>query len=172
MVNKIRISSFIKPLLPLLAVIAAVLIWYVYFNKTDKELIKEQLYQFRTDVSKYAGEGMAQSILKCKALEKLFDKTCHVNINVDMFAGSFSPEEISSKAMYCRSHCASAAVNFYNIKITIDGDDAEASLTASLDGASRDGKRFNEYRELVFSFKKIEGKWLIYKIDIHQIIEK
>ncbi len=172
MVKKINVSSFIKPLLPLLAVAAAALIWYVYFNKTDKELIKEQLHQFRSDASKYPDEGMAQGVLKCKALEKLFDKTCHVNINVDMFAGSFSPEEVSSKAMYCRSHCASAIINFYNIKITLDGDDAEASLTASLDGASRDGKRFNEYRELIFSFNKIEGKWLICKIDIHQIIEK
>ncbi|MFA6102589.1 MAG: hypothetical protein WCV67_04430 [Victivallaceae bacterium] len=172
MVNKIRISVFIKPLLLLLAAAAGVLIWHVYFNKSDKELIKEQLYQFRSNASKYAGEGMAQGVLKCKALEKLFDKTCHVNINVDMFAGSFSPEEVSSKAIFCRNHCASAVINFYNIKVTVDGDAADAALTASLDGSSRDGKRFNEYRELLFSLKKIEGKWLIYKIDIHQIIEK
>ena len=172
MVNKIRISLFIKPLLLLLAVAAGALVWYVYFNKTDKELVKEQLYQFRSDASKYAGEGMAQGMLKCKAMEKLFDKTCHVNINVDMFAGSFSPEEIASKAMFCRNHCAVAVIDFNNIKTTIDGDNAETVLTASLDGSSKDGRRFNEYRELIIYLKKLEGKWLIYKVDIHQILEK
>jgi hypothetical protein len=170
MVNKI--SLFIKPLLLLLAVAAGALIWHACFNKTDKDLIKEQLCQFSANASKYAGEGMAQGIFKCKALEKLFGKTCHVNINVDMFSGSFSPEEVSSKAMFCRNHCVSAIINFYNIKTTIEGDNAEATLTASLDGSSKDGKRFNEYRELIFSLKKDDGRWLIYKIDIHQIIEK
>lgn len=172
MVNKIRSSLFIKPFLLLLAITAGVSVWYLYFNKSDKEIIKEQLYQFRSDTSKYSGEGMAQGLLKCKALEKLFDRTCHVNINVDMFTGSFSPEEIASKAMFCRKNCASAVIDFHNIKITIEGDNAEAALTASLDGSSKDGKRFNEYRELIFSFKKLEGKWLINKIDIHQILEK
>lgn len=172
MVNKVRISLFIKPLLLLLTVAAGAVIWYVYFNKRDKELIKEQLYQFRSDASKYAGEGMTQSVLKCKALEKLFDKICQVNINFDMFSGSFSPEEISSKAMFCRNHCNSAAIDFHKIKITVDGDNAEAGFTASLDGTSKDGKRFNEYTELIVSLKKIEGKWLIYKIDIHPILEK
>lgn len=172
MVNKIRIGLFIKPLLLLIAVVAGVLVWYFYFNKTDKEMIKEQLYQFRSNASKYAGEGMAQGMLKCKALERLFDKTCQVNINVDMFTGSFSPEEVSSKAMFCRNHCDSAVIDFHNIKITIEGDNAEAILTASLDGSSKNGKRFNEYRELTISMKKIEGKWLIYNIDIHQILEK
>ena len=129
MVNKVRISLFIKPLLLLLAVAAGAVIWHVYFNKTDKDLIKEQLSQFRSDASKYAGEGMAQGMLKCKAMEKLFDKTCHVDINVDMFAGSFSPEEIASKAMFCRNRCAVAAIDFNNIKITVGGDNAEAVLT-------------------------------------------
>jgi hypothetical protein len=172
MVRNIRIDLLIKSLLLLLALLAGWLIWNTYFNKTDKHMIQEQLYKFRTNASKYSGEGMTQSLLKCKSLENIFDKTCYVNINLDMFTGSFSPEEISSKAMFLRNQLSSAVIGFHNVKLEIDGEKADAILTASFDGESRDGKRFTEYRELIFSLKKIDGKWLIYKIDIHQIMEK
>ena len=52
MVNKVRIRMFVKPLLLLLAVAAGAVIWHVYFNKSDKEMIKGQLYQFPSDASK------------------------------------------------------------------------------------------------------------------------
>jgi len=172
MVENIRIGMFVKPLLLLLLLGAGWLVWDTYFNKTDKRMIQEQLYKFSSNASKYSGEGMAQGLLKCKALESIFDKNCHVNINLDMFTGSFAPEEISSKAMFLRNQVNSAVIGLHNANIEIDGDKAEAVLTASLDGESRSGKRFNEYRELIFFFKKDEGKWLVYKIDIHQILEK
>ncbi|MFA7230752.1 MAG: hypothetical protein WC071_05735, partial [Victivallaceae bacterium] len=146
MVNK----NIIITLFTLVLIIVTIfLVWNTYFNKSDKDLINEQLTSLRTLASKYPGEGTSSSIIKSKSLENLFAPSCKLDLRSDMFSGDYTQEEISANAVRYRSLFNHAVINLHDIEIElISATEAKAEFTGSFDGITKSGNRVNEYRDL------------------------
>lgn len=160
-------------LLVVIFVVASWVIWTMLKPPDDRELVLRQLKYFRTNSSKYSGEGTTQALVKSKSLETIFAGSCRIDVNVDFINGTFTPEEIAGKAIYYRRFFESAVIDLSDIKVDIAGSEhATATMTASLDGILKNNKRISEFRNLQCNFKKTNKKWLITAIDFQPILEK
>lgn len=155
------------------AITMATACWWWSRAVDDRTLITRQLRKFSDNASKYSGEGTTQAIVKSKALEKIFAKSCRVELDIDFISGTFSPEEIAAKAISYRRFFDTAVISLNDIKVeTISTTRANATMTAALDGRSKEGKRVNEFRDLECTLEKPNDIWLISGISIKPILEK
>jgi hypothetical protein len=151
----------------------AVIIWMMMRPPDEQTLIVRQLKKLSSSASKYGGEGTTHALVKSKALEKVFAPSCTVDINIDFINGTFTPEEISGKAVFFRRFFNTAVITFYDINVELAGTEhAVTTMTASLDGELKSNKRVSEFRNLRCGLKKSNGTWLIHIIEIQPILEK
>ena len=140
-------------------------LWTVFFPPPEK-IIRTELREIAVCASFSSGEG---AISSAASVEKLSDYFApDVKVHVDgMETGDYtldSRDEITQAAYAVRSQLATLEVKFVDINVAlgVDKESASADLTARVNARGQ-----NDYiiSELRFSFKKIDGQWLIVRVD-------
>jgi hypothetical protein len=149
-----------------LALIAAVVGgWWVLFPSPER-VIRKQLKGLSETVSFDGKDGTIVKGFKAQKLLDYLTADVQIDVNVREYpAHTFTGrDEVMQALLFAQSNLKGLQVKFLDVNVTLGADKqtAVANLTAQANIA---GDRDFNIQELNFSLKKVDGKWMIYKIE-------
>ena len=158
-------------LLIILFLLGGISLWYIT-RDSEEAKVKRKLHELADFGIKAEGEKEIFGALKVNGTDKVFAPQFELSLKYDMFSGTYTPREMTANLARFRMLFKQVKVRVADTVITINGDKADAVFTGLLDGVTADGKAVNEVRELNCTLAKIDGKWLINKLVVRDILEK
>jgi hypothetical protein len=151
----------------LVLVIGGLAVWgWMALHPSPEKAIRSRLNNLAKTLSFKSGSGMLGQAYNAEKISEFFTPDVDVEIN---FAG-VEPlsiqgrDEVMGFAAKARSHLTSLKVEFPDMNVTIDpdGKSAKVNLTGK---AAVPGERDISAQEFNFQLKKVDGKWLIYRVE-------
>ena len=103
----------------------------------------------------------------------MFAPVCRFDFKYEMFTGNLTPREITSNLARYRVFFRRSNVSMRDLHLLdITGDHAVAVFTGMLNGVTADGKKVEEVRDFFCKLVKIEGRWRIDELSVHEVLEK
>lgn len=155
-----------------LILLVAVAWWFLH---EDPEAEVRAAHQELTRLlSKAEGEASTSTLLDARNLQSLFADNCVVTGDAEMFAGSYTSEEMVGTIIRVKGALLRVDLTFHDLEIEFPAaDDAIGTFTAVLVGKSMiDGEaEAAEAREVVSRMRKVEGKWRFAEFNLSYVIE-
>lgn len=151
--------------------LGGVSLWYIT-RDSEEAKVKRKLHELADFGNKAEGEKEIFGALKVNGTDKVFAPQFELSLKYDMFSGTYTPREMTANLARFRMLFKQVKVRLTDTVITLNGDKADATFTGLLDGVTTDGKAVNEVRELNCALTKIDGKWLVSKLVVRDILEK
>ncbi|HEV2320143.1 MAG TPA: nuclear transport factor 2 family protein [Verrucomicrobiae bacterium] len=165
-----------KIILRVIVVIAlavlAVWLWTAFFPRPEGA-IRKQLAKLAEDVSFSQNENNLMKIADAQSVADFFSSNVEVNITIpeheqQTLAGR---DEIRAAALASLQQATELNVKFPDVNVTVAPDRYSATADVTLD-VKVSGERDAIIQELNISFRKIEGQWLISKVETVQGVSK
>ena len=129
----------------------------MYFFPTDTKRVKKQFASLAKWFSKEANEQPLVSAVRIKSIGGLLADRCAFEMPARHVSGSFTRDEIMTRAAMARSKFATVSVKFYDITVEFLYEGiAQVTTTATLKGTNTDGDAIDEIHEFDCTLQKIE----------------
>ena len=151
----------------LLAVVAALGVWaWTALHPSAERLIRKQLDGVARAASFGSGEGSLATLAAADNLGDFFSTNADVQVELPdrqehRLAGR---EEIRQAAMAARAAVQALSVTFPGVAVTVNADQ-ESAVADVLVLARVPGERDTIERQMKFTLRKIDGQWLIVKVE-------
>jgi len=160
------------------AVLAAILIslgiwgWSVLFPSPEN-VIRSRLAELAKTASFAPDEGTLARAYNAQKTSAFFATNVEINVNVPGYAAQTlsGRDEALQAAMAARSRFKGLKVEFLDVNVTLgtDWQTAVANLTGK---ATVPGEHDMFAREFNFLLRKVDGKWLIYRVETVKTLSK
>jgi hypothetical protein len=158
-------KRILQIVLALVVIGGGVWLWTV-LNPSPEKVIRSRLNALAKDLSFKSGSSTISQAYNAQKVAEFFTTNVDVEVN---FAGIepislHGRDEVLQIAMVARSRLTSLKVEFPDMNVTFgaDGQSAKVNLTGK---ATVPGERDVSAQEFDFQLKKVDGKWLIYRIE-------
>ena len=137
--------------------------WLVLFP-TPEHVIRNQLSDLARTASVAPNEGPLAKAYNSQKLASFFAPDVEIVLDVPGHAaGIHDRDELMRAAMAWRSNASGLKVEFVDVSVVVAAD--KQSAISHLTGkANVPGENLPEVQELKIAFKKLEGKWLIHRV--------
>jgi len=145
-------------------VIVLLALGILWFIDRDERLIGKRLDELAETVTmkKFTPIGTAKA---AKAFDTFFSDPVTIKTNYDEIDGNHTREELRSLFLHGRTVSTSIHLHFDTPEfITCKNKMAKLRTHAILTIDFKDAESGQEQRNLIINFKKLSGKWMIYKI--------
>jgi hypothetical protein len=140
-------------------------LWTVLFPSPEK-VIRSRLDALAKAISFNSGGGLLSQAYNAEKAADFFTTDVELELNL----AGYEPitmhgrDEVLQSAAAARGRLTSLKVEFPDVNITIDpgGQTAKVNLTGK---AIMPGERDISAQEFNFMLKKVDGKWLIYRVE-------
>jgi hypothetical protein len=140
-------------------------LWTVFFPSPEK-LIHSRLNALAKAASFNSHQGALAQAYDAQNFGAFFTTDVQVDVNVSGYEplSLHGRDEVVQAAMAARSRLSSLKVEFPDMNITLDPDQqgAKVNLTGK---ATIPEQRDISAQEFNFILKKVDGKWLIYRVE-------
>lgn len=149
----------------LLALIAlGVWLWIVFFPSPEK-IVRSQLAKLAQDASFSQNENGLIKMAHAQSIADFFSTNVDINIDVPGHEETLTGrDQITQVALASRQQFSSIEVKFPDVNITVAPDKDSATADVTLE-ATLSGDRDTIVQEVKFTFQKIDGHWLITKVE-------
>lgn len=140
-------------------------LWTVLFPSPEK-IVHQKLLSLATDVSFSPDENNLVKMAHVQSVADFFTTNVEVDINVPgRDAQTLSGrDEITTAVMASRQTASSLQVKFPDINVTVAPDKNSAVADVTVD-ATVSGEHDAVVQEVKFTFEKVDGHWLISKVE-------
>ena len=149
---------------------AGVWLWTVLFPGPEK-IIRQRLASLAGTVSASANESDLARLMAAKTVAGFFATNVEMQVEVPLLDrhSSLDREEIASAVLAARSRGGRLKVTFPDLNVTVapDQQSAVADLTVE---AKFSGDRDSLLQEMKFTLRKVDGQWLIIRIETVRIL--
>ncbi len=158
----------------ILALIGVVVIGAgIYFFPTETKRIKKQFRSLTKWFSKEANEQKLVGAVRIKSLSTLFADRCQFEMPSRKVSGSFTRDEIMTRAAMARSKFKTISIKFHDLTIEfLDAEMAQVTTTATLKGTSSNDDVIDETHELDCTLQKIQDTWLFSEVEMVEVLKK
>ena len=140
-------------------------LWTVLFPSPERA-IRSRLNALAKAISFDSKGGLLTQAYNAQKVGEFFAMDVDVEVEVSGYeAMSFhGRDEVLQAAAAARTHLSALKVEFPDMNITLDPDkqSAKVNLTAK---ATMPGERDISAQEFNFMMKKVDGKWMIYRVE-------
>ena len=147
--------------------------WW-YFHADPEAEVRDAHQEFARLVSKSEDEGSNAMLLNAYVLQNKFANTCEVSGEAEMFAGSYTPEEMAGTIMRVRGMFRSVDLAFHELVIGFPAaDEAIVNFIARITVQYRTEGVADviEVREVASRMRKIEGDWRFVSFRLAKVSE-
>ncbi len=147
--------------------------WWFLHEDPEAE-IREAHQVLAGLLSKTDGEATGTMLVDARLLQGLFDESCEVTGDAEMFVGSYTREEMVSTIIQVQAMFTSIDLTFHELVIEFPTtDEALVKSTAVLAGRSTmtEGEEAAETRDVVSRLINIEGEWLFSEFQLLKVSE-
>ncbi|MDE3068398.1 MAG: hypothetical protein KGJ60_12730 [Verrucomicrobiota bacterium] len=140
-------------------------LWSALFPSPEK-IIRKRLAELARDVSFSAGEGNLARLAGAEQVAGFFSTNVEVRLDVPgrvrhRFVGR---EQITQAALASRSETSELIVKFPDVNVSVAPDKQSATVDLTVE-ADVSGRRNAIVQEMKFTFQKIQGRWLITRVE-------
>jgi hypothetical protein len=139
--------------------------WRFLFPSPER-VIRSRLQELATLASYQANEGAIAKAYNATQISGFFTPDVVVTGDIPGYGNLTvnGRDNLMQGALAARQRIAALKVEFLDVNVTIgsDGQTAVANLTAK---ATASGERDFSVQEFNFMLKKVDGKWLIYRVE-------
>ena len=162
-----------KFLFLLVLVVAGAAIWFFFLRSNDKERVLAALQEAAAAASKDRNETTSAMLLKTQTVGSCFADSCSFQLDEQMFAGDYTPEDIGANLVRMRQVFTESRLSYYDQEVLFPREnEAVINFTGNLKGTLRSNDQVNEAREIQAKLRKIDGKWKFYSFKVREIIKK
>ncbi len=166
--RKTRIAVLIAAVLAL----GGLSLWYLNYDSPEAQ-VKRTLRQLCELANKAEQENAAVAALKINSTDKVFAPRCVIDVGHELADGTMTPTEITSMLARYRGVFQQVRVETRDVSIHIQSpEEATASFTGFLKGVTRGGGQLDEVRDLTCQLEKRDGRWLINRIAIREVLQR
>lgn len=145
-------------------------LWTVFFP-SPKKIIGRQLASLARDVSFTSDENGLVKIAHAQSVEDFFTTNVEVDISVpehevQSLAGR---DEIKQAVLVSLQRLTSLDVKFPDVNVTVAPDKNSAVADVTVDAAVS-GESNAVVQEVKFTFAKVDGQWLIDKVETVRVV--
>lgn len=153
------------------ATVFLVLLLFCY--PTDRRQIKKLFKHLSQWVSKEGQEGPIAMVQLIPEGRKFFADPCELKSDEYGLDESLSPLELAKLAMGARSRFETLSLEFHDLQIGFAEDgQAQVTVTARLTGRGESGEDVQETHEIEGVLQKNEGRWLLTRIKLVEVLKK
>jgi hypothetical protein len=147
------------------AVAAGVWCWTVLFPSPQK-IIRTRLARLARDASFNSGEGTLAILNKAEKIGDYFSTNVEVDLDIPgRLEHSFaSRDEITQAAAAAHGAVGGLKVEFLDMDVAVGTDQTTATVDLTLK-AQAEGDKDGIWQEMKFTFQKIDGAWLITRVE-------
>jgi hypothetical protein len=150
----------------LLALIAlGVWLWIVFFPSPEK-IVRSQLAKLAQDVSFSQDENGIIKMAHAQSVADFFSTNIEINVDVPGHGPVTLDDraQITQMALASRQQFSSIDIKFPDINVTVAPDKNSATADVTVD-ITISGERDTVVQEVKFTYQKIDGHWLITKVE-------
>jgi len=140
-------------------------LWTVMFPSPEA-VVRNRLNALAKTLSFKSGSGMISQAFRAQKAAEFFTTDAEIEVNVAGYdpVTMHGRDEVQQAAIMARSRLTSLKIEFPDMNITIDpgGQTAKVNLTGKADIP---GERDISAQEFNFLLKKVDGQWLIYRVE-------
>lgn len=147
--------------------VASVGLWV--FMHSDKAQIKRVFSSVERIARREPLEPVIESVTRAQVLAAFFKEGCRFVVPEFGVRNSVSREGIAGAVMNLRTGTKNIEIRFRELEVEVDG--AQAQVKARMDMAGTEATSFSfplHPRTFIAHLEKIDGKWLISRIEIQQ----
>jgi len=123
-------------------------------------------------LSKAEGEATGTTIVNARILQSMFANNCDVTGAAEMFAGSYTPEEMVSTTIRVQGMFLIVDLAFHEMVVEFPADDdAISRFTAVLVVKSQVEGELAETRNVISRMRNVDGKWLFSEFRLAKVPE-
>ena len=156
----------------LLAGLAAlgIWLWTVLFPRPEK-VIRRRLTELARTVSSSANESNLTRLAAARSVAGFFSTNVEMNVDLPELGqrNSMDREEIPPMVVMARSRAGGLQVKFPDINVTVAPDKHSAVVDLTVE-ANISGERDRLLQEMKFTLQKIDGQWLITRVETVQTL--
>jgi hypothetical protein len=160
----------IRLILLLIAAAIAFWLWTIFFPSPEK-IIRGRLTSLANDVSFSPNENNLVKIAHVQAIADFFVANVEVNISVPEHEQQslIGRDEINQAVLVSRQQLSSLGVRFPDVNIALAPDKNSAVADVTVDAAVS-GENHAVVQEIKFTFEKVNGQWLINKVETVRVV--
>lgn len=162
-----------KLIIIFVAVAAAVGIYFIFFRETEEQKIRRMLNNLCIDCAKSKESSSAVSlIVKTDTLKNYFADPCSLSVYKGFMQGNFSDVRAANEIMRANLFFKSSDLSYYDLHITVDGDEASVGFSGRFQAVLKSGERIDEVRDVSLQLCKIDNKWKIKSAEVQKILQR
>ncbi len=152
--------------------LGGVSLWYLN-RDTDETQIQHTLRSLAMLGSRGENESAAATAFKLNGTDRVFAPVCTINVDHSLFTGSVTPTELTGMLTRYQGMFRHMKAEIRNLEINLESpDSATAAFSGNLVGELRNGEKITESRDLICHLTRIDGRWLIDRIALREVLEK
>lgn len=152
----------------LAAMVMGSAVWLL--RPTEEARIRKHFQVLSEKAEKEGSEGLLALAGKAAETADLFADPFLFRSTVGLPQGSLDRTELIRMVSMIRNNCTRAQLDFYDLKITVNGSAADAVVTAEFNGSAM-GERIHELREFSVQLVKRDGEWLFRSFEEVPVLE-
>ena len=149
-------------------------VWFFFFNKSEEDKVRERMLSFIEVMEKSAEDSNLSEAIRSQQIPNYLAPEFKITEVHRLVNDTYSPTEFASTVLRFTASCSVIDIDCYNMEVVITGETTaevsfEGTATAKLKGSS---ESMREARDIVFSFEKIDDKWLITTAAARKVMTK
>jgi len=146
-------------------------LWYLF--PTRERQVRRQMNALAQWASKDAGEGALAAVQAAREAKDFFADPCEWQADAFNLSGQVAPDEIARYEFAARSRFDTLSVKLYDLSIDFSQDGAaHVTTTVRVEGTSKEADPVNETHEVRGTLAKQDGKWLLKKVTVVEVLRK
>ena len=144
-----------------------------YFFPTRERQVKRQMNALAQWASKESGEGALAAVQTAREAKEFFADPCEWQAGAFDLSGQLSPDEIARYEFAVRSRFETLRVKLYDLSIDFSQDGAaHVTTTVRVEITSKEADPVNETHEVRGTLAKQDGKWLLEKVTVVEVLRR
>lgn len=144
-----------------------------YFFPTRERQVRRQMNALAQWASKESGEGALAAVQTAREAKDFFADPCEWQADAFDLSGQVSPDEIARYEFAVRTRFETLRVTLYDLSVDFSQDGAaHVTTTVRIEGSSKEAGPLNETHEVRGTLAEKDGKWLLKKVTVVQVLRR
>lgn len=160
------------PRIILLVIVAAVVFWlWTIFFPSPEKIIRKQLLNLAGDVSFSHDQNNLVQLAHAQSVAGFFSSNVVLDLTLPgrVQQDTLDREEITQAVLATRQQATDLDVKFPDINVTVAPDKNSATADVTVEGTVS-GQRDAILQEVKFTFEKVDGHWLISRVETVRVL--
>ncbi len=159
-------------LIVVVSILVGIISYFVLFQNEEAK-VKKRFYYFAETIEKIPGENQIVAIANANRLKDVIIEKCKIEVPAHSMSREISKNDLSTFILARRFQFSEISLSFYDFLIEFPEENTSIVIvTVSMEGYLKNGDSIEDIHELKCGLQKIEGIWILTKIEVVEVLRR